>query len=444
MEDYSPKESDSLKPADKLNPQTGESDFISNWKKLLNKETEEDETEESVKPKKLKKLFSFIFRKTQASNPLKAESSREESSEKRPFEHTLFGKQTENTIDDNYEEKIEDSDEEMNDLSKAETTEPLLAPQEQENLASVEPIYINDNNNAANFESGIGSRDVEADYNLTSEQAPALTEPQKLQVQERYQAPDYKEFTASTKPDLSSEATGVASIGSVLVDQLSRHRDRKLKSDVKKLKQDVKNIKQSSEQEKFMQPNQESQSPKIDEEVYKERAMEEQKQPILSKEKEVIVTLSHETKIKPDAPETPIFRTEKIISSAETSSKPTETTSEMLNSYRKNEKLAPNVVMEQVEAAAKKDIPIEAVFERRHEVKDDSINSSGTTTTQSVDIQSNNNSSYKSTPWITKTVDRKSELKPKLPPLYSKAVRSGFWTAVVIIAILLTILISKG
>lgn len=105
---------------------------------------------------------------------------------------------------------------------------------------------------------------------------------------------------------------------------------------------------------------------------------------------------------------------------------------------------APEVILEKVVAAAEKNVPIEAVFERRHEVKD-----KDTARQQAARMAAGAFASQGSYDRGTQKLDAfaddisKQNLDSPLSKaaLYKKAALSGFWTGLILFAILLAMII---
>ncbi len=112
----------------------------------------------------------------------------------------------------------------------------------------------------------------------------------------------------------------------------------------------------------------------------------------------------------------------------------------------------PEVVMERVEVAAANDLPIESLYERRHESKDKDDTGQDRVTDASQPPMPKTAAEVKrkllekakqSKVQLGKLTDKSQKLAKDQPPLYKQAVTSGFWTAIALLAgIIILVLLS--
>ncbi len=106
----------------------------------------------------------------------------------------------------------------------------------------------------------------------------------------------------------------------------------------------------------------------------------------------------------------------------------------------------PDRVLEKVAKAAEKNAPIEKLFERSHEVKDQPLQQLGAAPVGVILSRSDKNGQSVFTAATMKTIEARQKTtttapNPSQPDLYKQAVKSGFWTAVVLVVCLGVIMI---
>lgn len=432
MEDFSsypaeknsaPKEGDSKEQAN---------EFVSAWERLLGLESttldEEDSDEEdgevSASPwQRFKKRFSKLFK------------------QKFPIEHTIEPIQTTEQTSIEKEKKESQINNSEIPLSGSQIGEEIATDsQERPEPQPISGAQMLPENRP------MQPSEISADKENRPEHAsqmPAYTEgssvplPAQEVIVNLTRQPETGDFKGATlEPKESSllhshkEPLGAAAaIGTVLVDQLSRRRDRKLrrehKSDMQAIKKELDN---------GVMPNTSLETAKTGQAPEPEPAKNLETGKFVNKA-QLESTVQSNIK-KQNSLETAKEVVEKSTKEGQAAFKP-----ETLVKPLSPEDIPPEVVLEQVEAAAEKDIPIEAVFEKRHEIKDEpdekdkrsdtSLNNIGQLSEQIANLA-------KTTAQMSKLQSHKpAKSEAKSPKsMYAQAVTSGFWTALVILAFL--------
>lgn len=155
---------------------------------------------------------------------------------------------------------------------------------------------------------------------------------------------------------------GPAIVGSVIVDQLSRHRDRKIRKEAQTFKKQVEKQEKAHVQAEAA----------LDKKHQQLQEMIEQQ--ATTQQQEKVAPIEHQprsqTRPSPEASEKTVIETPPIIDNVESLPPQPSLTPELADANAK-------VVLEQIEAAAERDVAVEGQFERRHEAKDEPTVASG-------------------------------------------------------------------
>jgi len=201
----------------------------------------------------------------------------------------------------------------------------------------------------------------------------------------------------------------------------SRHRDRKLKREVSKVKKEAKSLKQ---EQKEVQKQQERVSQQLDRQLASKEYVREQ------------VTAAEP---RPSLPERQPFP----------STRPPETpppieihTTQPKESAPELQLSKPETILHQVETAAEQNVPIENLYERRHETKDEE---SDRAATAFASAHAASRASQNLAGQIRSQLDRAMPLRPvksfqpgdSSDDMYRRAIRGGFWSAIILLILFL-------
>ncbi len=238
----------------------------------------------------------------------------------------------------------------------------------------------------------------------------------------------------------------LAAVATVLVggEYFARRRaDRKLKREVERLSRQVKKGSQASQQLQKLKPEAAPRSP----EITRDLKTPETKPVVTPITVEKIIDRTIQVE-RPTAQTVeaarPIVGAEKLIvertvEAQKPSLKELEPTAAAVETTVESRK-APEVVLETVVKAAERDAPIERLYERRHEIKDEPTRSTGAAAIGSLLTPSTpfSMSSYghKGSSDKTASLDRNLPTEAlTTPSLYKQAVQAGFWAAMVIMVV---------
>ncbi len=255
--------------------------------------------------------------------------------------------------------------------------------------------------------------------------------------------------TAEQQPQLTTPETVAVNQGNALlpafvVDQLARRRDRKQKRAIERSKRRIEEL------EKQAKTTQERIEPRV---MQSERAAEVAKQQIEAVKRQVRAEQQPE---RVEYVQLTQERQPEIRNQAAPQPKNPEYTQEIQDKPPElppplpeiSPELAPIVVLQEVETAAEKNAPLEAAYELRSEVKDESLASQvqGATSVGAVlaDIHkttTTQHAAFSQALQAAPTEDKQSVVSSG--GLYKKAAVSGFWTGLVIVAILIVITIVR-
>jgi hypothetical protein len=220
-------------------------------------------------------------------------------------------------------------------------------------------------------------------------------------------------------------------------DNLSRSRDKKLKHESQKLK---KRIVHTEQEQKTLQQEQKEFKAQVEKELHRpvlEHLVEKQESQRKSLQENRDMASRHSPEAKPSPASTP--EDQPVLQQR----------SEQLKTFAASrEQDKPETVLHRVERAAEEDIPIEHAYERRHEIKDEG----SAPVVASGQARSFSASAYAPVPMPPVTTAYAEQrgmpaanlVNPRQQPaqqnsIYGGAVKSGFWTAIALMAIIAAI-----
>ncbi|MCA9333830.1 hypothetical protein KC963_02180 [Candidatus Saccharibacteria bacterium] len=269
-----------------------------------------------------------------------------------------------------------------------------------------------------------------------------------VELDQNYQMGQTTEKEKSHAPR-QINAVGPALISGIIVDQMSRHRDRQLRKGAEELR---KKLQQSDKQQREMHDQIESMQAKQyrqEQEQIKYTEPATGQEPHIPAERVVVRETVAPTSTRVEAENIPGVRPEKAHYTEEASQ--TQGKAEVATKNPLEAKVDdPNarLVLEQAEAAAEHDIPLESYYERRHEAKDEP-NQQGTHHSRTSGISFGASSPkdqhivLPSTPADTSQLSDVRSKKDIPSDMYKTAVVSGLVTSAVIGACLLVYLLLR-
>lgn len=341
---------------------------------------EEEDDEENPKKKKRKSFLDFFRRNKVARRSLEEESTKEPAPNFAKDIPSILGIETD---EDSTEEKKGSSEERQSaEKTSAEDTEP---DQEAERVPidNSENVEIPPTEPATPEEDG--DEDIPNQPPLTPRNLDAVSPPRPPEGSTNEEAPisGSSETVVNNVTNIENHPNNVAPalVGSLIVDQLSRHRDRKIRKEAEALKERVeKKDKQHTVAEQEIRKKQQQVKESVERlrearekgvDSHKERT-EEQKQSVRTETRQEPAN-QEKAHIEQD------YETEKREGHRSERHKPLASEIEPAQPEKAKDKGA-ELVFEQVAAAAEHDIAIESQYERRHEIKDEPTRAMHTTT----------------------------------------------------------------
>ena len=422
MEDFSSSPAEKRPTPKEEDSDEKTNDFASTWFNLLERQKTDLEEEEDEVPltrwQKIKKSFQKLFKQQllPIENTIEPVPKLAQNANKQNEKVDLLDIDDKNeawqTIPDPTEEIAVDlrPKPELQPISGAQLPpENVSQPLEIASGGEVEPEPVEEE---SSYVEG-SNRPMPAQEIIVNLNRP----PETTNLEEPSKEPKEKNLPHSHKEPLGA----AAAIGTVLVDQLSRRRDRKLRREHKR---DMQTIKKELGKDET-----------ADSVVEITKNVREQPDQKAAKAPEVAQSIS----LEQDVARRNYFETTEQTA---TFFKP-----EILTRPHLPEEISPEVVLEQVEAAAEKDIPIEAAFEKRHEIKDEpddkrrKIEAGGSHSSQSIDRVAD---LAIATAEITPKIQIKTTAKGLAKPakyMYKQAITSGLWAALIALAFLAVLMI---